>query len=102
MVREHRFVAAFALCLLPALLPAWDGTFEWLEALHHLRKQVTGFFVAMPLDFGIDEKNEWLGGQKGDFLIADMGSSSGIPSREAFEGKLKLAGLAPSESGALS
>ncbi|MBH9577182.1 phospholipase D-like domain-containing protein [Inhella proteolytica] len=99
----------------PALAPAYMQTPPVRPAIHyagkvhnmeraadHLRKQVTGFFVAMPLDFGIDEKNEWLGGQKGDFLIADMGSPSGIPSREAFEEKLKMAGLAPSESGTLS
>ncbi len=31
---------------------------------------IAGFWVSMPLDFGIDEHDVWLGGEKGDFVIA--------------------------------
>jgi hypothetical protein len=56
-------------------------------------RALTGFFVAMPLDFGRDEKNDWLGGEKGDFLIADIGGEKGIPTREEYEAKLALDGI---------
>jgi phosphatidylserine/phosphatidylglycerophosphate/cardiolipin synthase-like enzyme len=71
----------------------YDGKIHNVPAAKADLTALTGFFVLMPLDFGKDEKNDWLGGEKSNFLIAANGGEKGIPTHEEYEAKLTLDGV---------
>ncbi len=69
------------------MMPARPGiSRHYAKREHDLAKaneklgELKGFFILMPLDFGIDEKDNWLGGKSGNFLIgqSDRGGENSL------------------------
>lgn len=48
-----------------------DKVHDMVKAFGKLQSGITGFWVEMPLKFGSDEHDVWLGGKTGSFMTAD-------------------------------
>ncbi len=67
------------------MAPAPPGVARhYAKKIHDLAKardrlaKLKGFFILMPLDFAMEEKDTWLNGKKGNFLISDRGSDESL------------------------